>query len=74
MLYKMNQCLWNAKEWMKAQANHLFKEEKGGAEIVALILIIIIVIGLVALFGSKIKELVTGWLDQIGKDAGSVVD
>ena len=46
------------------------KEERGGAEIIAIILIIVVVIGLAALFRDGIKEVVTNLMERIKGEAG----
>ena len=46
------------------------KEERGGAEIIAIILIIVVVIGLAALFRDEIKEVVTNLMERIKGEAG----
>ena len=46
------------------------KEERGGAEIIAIILIIAVVIGLAALFRDEIKEVVTNLMERIKGEAG----
>ena len=44
--------------------------ERGGAEIIAIILIIVVVIGLAALFRDEIKEVVTNLMERIKGEAG----
>ena len=46
------------------------KEERGGAEIIAIILIIVVVIGLTAFFRDGIKEVVTNLMERIKGEAG----
>ena len=46
------------------------KEERGGAEIIAIILIIVVVIGLAAVFRDGIKEVVTNLMERIKGEAG----
>lgn len=46
------------------------KEERGEANIIAIILIIVVVIGLAALFRDGIKEVVTNLMERIKGEAG----
>lgn len=46
------------------------KEERGEANIIAIILIIVVVIGLAALFRDEIKEVVTNLMERIKGEAG----
>ena len=46
------------------------KEERGGAEIIAIILIIVVVIGLAAFSRDGIKEVVTNLMERIKGEAG----
>ena len=46
------------------------KEERGGTEIIAIILIIVVVIGLAAFFRDGIKEVVTNLMERIKGEAG----
>lgn len=46
------------------------KEERGGVEIIAIILIIVVVIGLAAFFRDGIKEVVTNLMERIKGEAG----
>ena len=46
------------------------KEERGAADIIAIILIIVVVIGLAAFFRDGIKEVVTNLMERIKGEAG----
>ena len=46
------------------------KEERGEANIIAIILIIVVVIGLAAVFRDGIKEVVTNLMERIKGEAG----
>ncbi len=49
-----------------------FIKDESGIGIVELVLILVILIGLVAIFGDKIGELVRNLIDKIIQDANSV--
>lgn len=46
------------------------KEERGAADIIAIILIIVVVIGLATFFRDGIKEVVTNLMERIKGEAG----
>ena len=68
MLRKIRQGLALAEIKIKVYINRLFYEEKGGTEIVAILLIIIILIGVVLIFKEELMELIEELFDRISDD------
>lgn len=48
------------------------KEEKGGTEIVAILLIIIVLIGIVVIFRDQLKELIETFFTRISNDSEGI--
>ena len=68
MLKKLRRALIKAELKTRSAIYHLTKEEKGGTEIVAILLIIIVLIGVVVIFRAQLSELIIGFFDGITND------
>lgn len=68
MLKKLRQALIKAELKTRNTIYNLINEEKGGTEIVAILLIIIVLIGVVVIFRTQLSELVIGFFDRITND------
>ncbi len=68
MLKKLRQALIKAELKTKNAIYNFIKEEKGGTEIVAILLIIIVLIGVVVIFRNQLSELIVGFFDRITND------
>jgi len=68
MLKKLRRALIKAELKTRSAIYHLTKEEKGGTEIVAILLIIIVLIGVVVIFRAQLSELIIGFFDRITND------
>ncbi len=53
---------------VKDAFNSLIKEEKGGAEIVAIMLIVIILIGIAVIFRNELGDLIEDMFNRISND------
>lgn len=68
MLKKIGQGLILAQLKIKNNIYRFFHEEKGGTEIVAILLIIIVLVGIVVIFRNKLGELLDKLFNTITND------
>ena len=68
MLNKLGQALIVLKLRIKNTSNRLWHEEKGGTEIVAILLIIIILVALAVIFKDKLLTLINDLFEKISTD------
>lgn len=54
---------------IKKRINNFKNNEIGGAEIVSIVLIIIVVVGLAVIFKDKLTSLLNGWFETISNDS-----
>ena len=55
---------------LKERLNDFLKDEKGAADIVAVILIVVIAVAIAWIFKDRILELINNLFDQIGDTSG----
>ena len=51
--------------------HRIINEEKGGTEIVAILLIIIVLIGIVVIFRNQLSKLITDFFERITNDVNN---
>lgn len=61
--------LWRMKENVKETVHNFFTDEKGDTNMISIVIILVIVIGLAAIFREKIVELVKNIWATIDKDS-----
>lgn len=61
--------LWRAGENVKEAVHNFFTDEEGDTNMISIIIVLVIVVGLAALFRNKIGELVTQMWGKITKSA-----
>lgn len=64
--------LWRASQSVKGAVKNFFTTEDGDTNFISIIVVLVIVLGLAALFRKNIEKLVTDWwksIDKSGKDA-----
>lgn len=61
--------LWRAGENVKEAVHKFFTDEEGDTNMISIIIVLVIVVGLAALFRNKIGELVTTMWAKITKSA-----
>ncbi len=61
--------LWRAGENVKVAVHKFFTDEEGDTNMISIIIVLVIVVGLAALFREKIGELVTQMWAKITKSA-----
>ena len=57
--------LWRATESVREAVKDFFTTEDGDTNFISIIVVLIIVLGLAALFRKQIGELVSGWWEKI---------
>lgn len=68
MFRKLDMLLISAKGRMDRSMEHLLHEEKGAADIVAILVVIVVVIAIAAVFRQQLSKLVTDVFDKASKD------
>ena len=68
MLKKIGQAMSKTELKIRNAVYHLINEEKGGTEIVAILLIIIVLIGVVVIFRNQLSSLIEGFFEKISND------
>lgn len=68
MLKKIGQAMSETELKIRNAIYRLVNEEKGGTEIVAILLIIIVLIGVVVIFRNQLSSLVEGFFERISND------
>jgi Flp pilus assembly pilin Flp len=71
MLEKFRQASVKADLKLRNAISNFSKEEKGGAEIVAIMLIIIVLIAVILVFRTQLEDLIKNLFQKIGKDVDS---
>ncbi len=64
--------LWRASQSVKGAVKNFFTTEDGDTNFISIIVVLVIVLGLAALFRKNIEKLVTDWwtsINKSGKDA-----
>ncbi len=59
--------LWRASQSVKGAVKNFFITEDGDTNFISIIVVLVIVLGLAALFRKNIGELVSGWWAKIAK-------
>lgn len=62
----------SAKDALKTAVCRVLCDEKGDTNIIAILLLIVVVIGLVAVFKDRMVQLVNNLFDKIGTNANNV--
>lgn len=57
---------------VKNAMHRFLHEEKGAAEVVTMVLIIIVVIGLVVIFRDNLSTLINNWFDKIKNQSNNI--
>ncbi len=68
MLKKIGQAMSKTELKIKNAIYRFANEEKGGTEIVAILLIIIVLIGVVVIFRNQLSSLIEGFFEKISND------
>lgn len=72
MLKKFRQALLKAELKVRNAIYNFLNEEKGGTEIVAILLIIIVLIGVVVIFRDQLTNLITSFFKRITNDVNTI--
>ena len=59
--------LWRASQSVKGAVKNFFTTEDGDTNFISIIVVLVIVLGLAALFRKNIAKLVSGWWEKINK-------
>lgn len=59
--------LWRASQSVKGAVKNFFTTEDGDTNFISIIVVLVIVLGLAALFRKNIEKLVTGWWKSINE-------
>lgn len=59
--------LWRASQSVKGAVKNFFTTEDGDTNFISIIVVLVIVLGLAALFRKNIGELVSGWWNKINE-------
>lgn len=70
MFEKMDLALINAKMRMDDYMDRFAQEEKGAADIVAILVVIVIVLGIMSVFRGKLQELIGTVFDKATRELG----
>lgn len=64
--------LWRASQSVKGAVKNFFTTEDGDTNFISIIVVLVIVLGLAALFRKNIENLVTGWWKSINESGNTV--
>lgn len=65
--------LWRMKENVKEALHDFFTDETGDTNMISIVIILVIVVGLAAIFRKNIMEMMTKMWASIQKDVGDIV-
>jgi hypothetical protein len=71
MFKKLKRAAIKADIRIRNAMHRIINEEKGGTEIVAILLIIIVLIGIVVIFRNQLSKLITDFFERITNDVNN---